>query len=358
MIAAGYPYMFRILGPLDGSRKRVDADAAQAAYRHCDPRARVDQEAYLSHFRFDESFREHLATTGSTRNFSGATYADLIAFDIDREGDLGQALQDTRQLVGTLVKEYLVPPSGVLVSFSGNKGFHVEIPTRLWLGSGGPLFHRIARVFALLVADTAGIAIDAGVYDCVRALRAPNSRHPKTGLHKRHVPIEEVDLLSVAALLDRAREPAPFDVPDCNVMPIVDGLAAQWMVAEATVKEEVAAAKQRRAELAAGAAKPRLNRLTLEIIRGEPVAVGDRHRLIYSAARDLAASGAPRHLIDSLLREAALDTGLPPREVDRQIDCGFSDAAEPIRDVPAAVSSRPEAEPVSWFECEDDEAGA
>lgn len=355
MIAA-YPYMFRILGPLDGPRKRVDADAARAAYQACDPRARVDQEAYLSHFRFDESFREHLATTGSTRNFGGTTYADLIAFDIDREGDLGQALQDTRQLVGTLIKEYLVPPAGMLVSFSGNKGFHVEIPTRLWLGSGGPRFHRIAGVFALLVANTAGISIDAGVYDRVRALRAPNSRHPKTGLHKRHTPTEQFESLSLADVLDRASQPGPFVAPDCNAMPIVDGLVAHWKAAEAAVEEEALAAQKRREDLAAGLAKPQLNRLTLTIIRGEPIAVGDRHRLIYSAARDLASSGAPRHLIDSLLRDASLDTGLPPREVDRQLDCGFADARQPSAEPVIPAASDPAPEPVSWFECDEEES--
>jgi hypothetical protein len=323
-----FPYAFRILGPLDGPRKRVDADAAHTAYRSCDLRAHVEREAYLSHFRFDDSFREYLAVTGSTRGFSGATWAEELVFDIDVEGNLAVALDAARQLVVSLVKLFATPPRGITVHFSGYKGFHVGLPTRLWLAGGGLNFHRVAGVFAGRVATQAGVQIDASVYDRVRALRAPNSRHPKSGLHKRHIPIELLETITAEQVVELAARPEPFVFPDCNVLPIVDRLAFEWQRASEAVALEEQAAAQRRADIASGLAKPTLNRLTLEIIRGEPIQIGDRHRLIYSAARDLAEKGAPRHLIDALLREASLDTGLPPREVDRQLDCGFNDALQ------------------------------
>jgi hypothetical protein len=321
-----FPYAFRILGPLDGPRKRVEAVAARAAYRRCDPRAQVDKEAYLSHFHFDESFREYLATTGSTRGFVGATWAEELVFDIDRENDMTAALDDTRRLVMSLVQVHAVPPHGMTVCFSGNKGFHVALPTRLWLADGGPSFHRVAGVFAVRLATTAEVRIDSSVYDRVRAIRAPNSRHPKTGLHKRHVPMEMLETATSGQVIELASQPAVFEAPDCNSLPIVDSLVLEWATAKQTLAAEEAAVAERRASLMAGLAKPTLNRLTMEIIRGESIEPGDRHRLIYSAARDLAENGAPRHLIDSLLRESALDTGLPPREVDRQLECGFQDA--------------------------------
>jgi hypothetical protein len=332
MIPTDYPYAFRILGPLDGPRKRVDAEAAFAAYCRCDERARVDTEAYLSHFRFDESFRDHLATTGSTRDFNGNTWAEELVFDIDAEGDLPAALEQARKLTATLTDTYEVPRKGFTSHFSGSKGFHIALPTRLWLADGGPNFHRVAGVFARRVAAAARVTIDVGVYDRVRALRAPNSVHPKTGLHKRHIPADVFETITVDQIVELARSPAPFERVNCNYMPIVDGLAWEWKHATEIMAEREAAAEQQRAKLAAGLVKPTLNRLTLEIIRGEPVEPGDRHRLIYSAARDLAEKGAPRHLVDALLREVSLDTGLPPREVDRQLDCGFNDA---IKAMPA-----------------------
>ena len=340
MIPTDYPYAFRILGPLDGPRKRVDAEAALAAYCRCEERAHVGMEAYLSHFRFDESFREHLATTGSTRDFNGNTWAEELVFDIDAEGDLPAALEQARKLTATLTDTYEVPPKGFTRHFSGSKGFHIALPTRLWLASGGPNFHRVAGVFARRVATAAGVKIDVGVYDRVRALRAPNSVHPKTGLHKRYIPPDVFESISVEQIVELARTPAPFDRVNCNYMPIVDGLAWEWKHATEIMAEREAAAEQQRANLATGLVKPTLNRLTLEIIRGEPVETGDRHRLIYSAARDLAEKGAPRHLVDALLREVSLDTGLPPREVDRQLECGFNDALKATPAVTTLLEGR------------------
>jgi hypothetical protein len=53
-------------------------------------------------------------------------------------------------------------------------------------------FHRTARRFAERLAELAAVTIDAGVYDRVRAFRAANCRHPKTGLHKRRLTLDEL----------------------------------------------------------------------------------------------------------------------------------------------------------------------
>jgi hypothetical protein len=328
MTPGNYPYAFRILGPIDGPRKRVNAEAAFIAYCRCEERARVDSEAYLSHFRFDESFREHLAATGSTRDFAGNTWAEELVFDIDAEGDLTAALDHAKKLAATLIDKYEVPPQGFTRYFSGSKGFHISVPTRMWRAEGGPNFHRIAGIFARSIAAAAGVKIDVGVYDRVRALRAPNSAHPKTRLHKRQIPADLFETITLGRIIEMARIPAPFALLDCNHMPVCDGLVWEWKSAMEIMVEREEAAAEQRDKLAAGLGKSTLNRLTLDIIRGEPIEPGDRHRLIYSAARDLAEKGAPRNLLDALLREASLDTGLPPREVDRQLDCGFKDAQQ------------------------------
>lgn len=217
-----FPYACRILGPLDGPRIRVDVAVAHAAYRSCDPRARVEREAYLSHFRFEESFREHLAATGSMRGFSGATWAEELVFDIDVEGNLPGALTATRQLAASLMTWFATPTDGISVHFSGNKGFHVGLQTRLWHAGGGVNFHRVAGMFAERVAERAGVQIDTSVYDRVRALRAPNSRHPKSDLHKRHIPLATLKTITADQVVELATHPEPFVLPDCNALPVVD----------------------------------------------------------------------------------------------------------------------------------------
>ena len=331
MSAGTHPHGFRIVGPCSGDRRRVDAARAFAAYNACDARAGVEREAYLSAFQFGDDFAEHLARSGSPAGFTGSTWSPFIWLDVDRDesaGGVGQALTDTRRLVDALDERHAVP-RGVLMPFvSGGKGFHLGIPTALWCPPASVDFHAVARQFAETIAAAAGVAVDASVFDRVRAFRAPNSRHPKTGLHKRFVPVEILDTVTVAGVLDMAREPAPFDVPAVDGIESADMLVAVWDAAGRVVADKAAAAEQRRLEVASGERSARVNKLTRAFLAGE-VVPGDRHRLCFSAAANLAELGVPLSACQALLTEPALDTGLPPRDVARQIACGHA-AAHPL----------------------------
>lgn len=322
---------FRIVGPCTGERRRVKAAETFAAYCRCDARAGVEQEAYLSAFQFDDGFAEHLARTGSPAGFAGSTWAPFVWADIDRDeaaGGLPRALADLRLFVDTLDETYAVP-RGVLLPFvSGGKGFHCGIPTALFAPAASPHFHAVARQFVETIAAEAKVAVDVGVFDRVRAFRAPNSRHPKTGLHKRFVPVEILDAVTVAGVLNMARTPEPFDVPSTDGVESADMLVAVWERAGRAVAEKAAAAEQRRVEIASGGRAASVNKLTRAFLAGE-VEVGDRHRLLYSAAANLAEVGCPLPAVRALLTEPALDLGLPPKDVARQIECGHA-AAHPL----------------------------
>ena len=69
----------------------------------------------------------------------------------------------------------------------------------------------------------------------------------------------------------------------------------------------------------------RLNRDTLEFIRAG-ADDGERHTRLFRAAANLKEFNAPPKLVHALLTEAALDSGLSPSEVRRQIDCGIAHA--------------------------------
>ena len=181
MSAATHPHGFRIIGPCTGDRRRVDAARAFLAYCQCDARARTDKEGYVSAFQFGDDFAEHLARTGSPAGFAGSTWSPFVWLDIDRDesaGGVARALADTRLLVDTLVETFGVPRCVLVPFLSGGKGFHVGIPTALWVPPASADFHLVARHFAESVAGEAKVAVDAGVFDRVRAFRAPNSRHP------------------------------------------------------------------------------------------------------------------------------------------------------------------------------------
>jgi hypothetical protein len=331
MSTATHPHGFRIVGPCTGDRRRVDAVRAFQAYCACDARAGVDREAYLSAFQFDAGFADHLARTGSPAGFAGSTWSPFVWLDIDRDeaaGGIARALTDTRRLVDTLEERFGVSRDVLVPFVSGGKGFHLGIPTALWAPPAAAGFHAVARQFAETIAAEAGVTVDAGVFDRVRAFRAPNSRHPRTGLHKRFVPVEILDTVTVDGVLGMARTPEPFDVPGTDGVESADFLVAAWDAAGRAVAEKAAAVEQRRQEVASGTRAVTVNKLTRAFLNGE-VEVGDRHRLCYSAAANLAELGCPLPAVRALLTDPALDLGLPPREVARAIENGHA-AAHPF----------------------------
>jgi hypothetical protein len=285
----------------------------------------------LSAFQFADDFTEHLARTGSPAGFTGSTWAPFVWCDVDRDeaaGGVARALDDTRRLVDTLDERFGVRRDVLVPFVSGGKGMHLGIPTALWSPTASPDFHAVARQFAETVAAAAGVAVDTGVFDRVRAFRAPNSRHPKTGLHKRYVPVDMLDAVTVNGVLSMARTPEPFDPPGTDGVESADFLVAVWDAAARAVTEKAAAAEQRRHEVGNGERAASVNKLTRAILAGD-VDVGDRHRLLYSAAANLAELGCPLSAVRALLTEPALDLGLPPKDVARAIDNGHA-AAHPF----------------------------
>jgi len=312
------PFGFRILGSCHEARRLVDADAAFVAYCQCDERADLNCEAYLSAFRFGDDFRKRADQWGrlDVKAFDGVCWSCWLWFDIDRP-DIGQALRDVRRLLAFTAERYSLDDDALLIFFSGRKGFHVGVPTLLFAAEPSHNFNAVCRQLAERLGELAGVTIDRAVYDKVRAFRAPNSRHPKTGLHKRRLTFDELMGLSVDAVLRLAATPEAFELIDFN--PPKLQAETDWQEATRRVVAQAEASIERRAN-----GIVRLNRQTLDVIRNvEPIAAGDRHRLLFSSAANLAEFGCPAELVHALLSEAGLDAGLSPSEVRRQVDCGM-----------------------------------
>jgi len=311
------PYGFRIVGAVSEPRKLVDATSAFTGYAACDELAEVNREAYLSAFQFGADFekRDNVWRV-DVRGFNGPCWAPWLWYDIDRDGDLEGATRDARRLAAGIAERFGLDGDELLCFFSGSKGYHVGLPTSLWRPAAAVDFHRIARRFAEDLAGRLSLGIDTGVYDEVRAFRAPNSRHAKTGLHKRRLMSNELLGMKIEAIVKLAREPEPFDLPE---PPAENPQAvADWRGAAQAVQSQTEANRERRAAKTGAT----LNRQTLDFIR-DGATERDRHRLLFSAAANLAEFGCPADLARALLTEAGLDCGLPHREVERQIRCGL-----------------------------------
>lgn len=324
---------FRLVGPPTGARRRINWRKAFDAYCRLQVTGGSDHECYLSAFSYADDFAAHLAEHGTTGGYDGVCGAGWLWWDIDRDDDLDAAHDDAVRLSAYLADAYAIEPHQQLVFFSGVKGFHVGMPLGGFNPAPGTDFHRVARHFAEHVAADAEITIDTGVYDKVRAFRAPNSRHPKSGLYKRRLTAEQLHELDIDAIRKLAEHPEAFEPPtDAACAP---DLPAAWNEADAEVERLDREQAERKRDIASGKATARVNRQTLAFIQ-DPPGKGDRHRLLFSAAANLAECGAPYDLVHDLLSESALDSGLPPADVERQIRCGCEHATElppPARDV-------------------------
>ena len=111
-------------------------------------------------------------------------FADTFIIDIDREGDLTAAKEDTEHLLEYLQKMGWTQD---YVCFSGSKGFHISLPFGFRSKSPDPVQRELdtqkikTTLVAQLKQDT-GIVMDTIVsWDTRRIVRLPGTIHGKTG---------------------------------------------------------------------------------------------------------------------------------------------------------------------------------
>ena len=315
MNANEFRFGFRALGR-EADRKETVWQSAFRAHVEADPRAMTAGECYLSHFVFSDEFRAHLATTGSTAGYTGLTWLQWLVFDIDVEGDILEALTQARRLAAWLVDRFRLEPDELMFFYSGSKGFHVQVPSSLWNGSPAANFHDYARRFAETLAIHADVKIDSGVYARVNLLRAPNSKHRKTGHYKVQLRYDELLNLKPEAIFEIAAEPREGWIPE----PVgVNSEAADcWREIVKLVDDDQAGSAERRSSNGAAKLNP-----TTRAVLVEGSFVGDRHRELFSSAANLAEFGSVDELAFALLTPCGLNSGLSPSEVQRQIACGL-----------------------------------
>lgn len=174
-----------------------------------------------TYFRYDDGILKHFEQNRSVRDYSGSVYTDRVPFDIDREGNLGDALIDARALVTHLATTWDI--EGVRCWFSGHKGFAIEIPA-VYFGGFAPspdLPTRMKRLVEKLI-DGSGVEVDTAIYEAVRLWRQPNTKNGHSGLYK--VPLTAYELLSltvkeIKALAVAPREIAVADDDDWDARP-------------------------------------------------------------------------------------------------------------------------------------------
>ena len=185
-------------------------------------------ECYASIFHFSDEILLYLAEhrvdgRPSIAGYDGKVSAPFLPLDIDAHppaGALEDALALARRVYQQLIERWEASPEAVHVYFSGAKGFHLLIDTRVFGRVAAS--HDLHRIFSRVrldllraLPDAARPLFDLAIGDKVRLLRLPNTRHAGSGLYKVALSADELLTRSVAEIRELARAPRPLRGVSC-----------------------------------------------------------------------------------------------------------------------------------------------
>lgn len=300
-------WAYRIIGGTHEARVSVHAGTALGKYARCDAEMKLDSEAYLSAFRFGDDAKKQIDATGTLRDYHGPCWSPWLWLDIDRD-DRDVATGDAKRLLEFVLERYTdLAGEDLLVFFSGNKGYHFGLPVPDGIGPSDD-FNDVAKRLALALAAHAQVRIDEVIYNKTRAFRAPNSRHPKTGLYKRWLTHEQLLSWDADEVVRHARRPVPFTVPTRKHSAL---MLADWQ--EAVTRHE----QRKRESAGAHRVAGRLTAETQDFLR-YGAEEGHRHDRLFRAAANMAELDRDV-LIGQVLGGIAADCAMPPAEIRRVI---------------------------------------
>lgn len=165
-----------------------------------------EKDYYLSLYQYNQ---EHFDQWVKTKTVSGIknTTTKKLLFDFDNATNPEAARQDAVTVVSRLLSKG-IPAESVQVAFSGNKGFSVEVDT-------GNTFTQdeFKNITFALASDLS--TFDRVVNDPNRIVRVVGTKHPKSGLYK--FPLS-VDQLTSMSIVDIKLKAANLDNVDYKVM--------------------------------------------------------------------------------------------------------------------------------------------
>lgn len=174
-------------------------------------------DCFCTYFRYPEAFVKHIKEKGSVRGYNGPCFTDYLPVDIDSL-DLDKSLDTTKKFLENLKLIHDVDLNVLPIYFSGAKGFHIMIPSKLFsIEPDTKLPEFLKNLVRELLVE--GIEVDEKIYDKTRLLRIPNTRHSATGLYKIPLSVEEVFNKSIEEIKELAKKPRYEELwdPECDL---------------------------------------------------------------------------------------------------------------------------------------------
>lgn len=177
---------------------------------------------YTSYFFFSDELLTYLsaqaAPAPSVAGYQGKVWAPYLPLDLDH-AELTPALEAARLLSHFFLEVWRIDPNGLQIYFSGAKGFHFMLDTRLF-GKLAParswpmVFDALRRHLAQRLPEGLREVVDLSIKDRMRLWRLPNTVHEKSRLYKIIVTPAELAALDGDGLRALAAKPRPLSATD------------------------------------------------------------------------------------------------------------------------------------------------
>jgi hypothetical protein len=178
---------------------------------------------YATYFFFSDELLTYMSTLGNSgaptiSGYEGKVWAPYFPIDLDHP-DVEPALAATRLLVSIFLDRWRIDPQGLQIYFSGSKGFHLMLDTRLFgriaAAKNLPVvFDSLRRHLAQELPERLREVVDLAIKDRVRLLRLPNTVHEKSKLHKIVLGADELHNAGANEIRRWARHIRPLAVTD------------------------------------------------------------------------------------------------------------------------------------------------
>lgn len=155
-----------------------------------------ESEYYVSLYQYND---KHYEQWKSTKTVSGIkdTTTDRLLWDFDAANDIESARQDAITLSTRLLSKG-IKADNIQVSFSGNKGFNVELLTNKSFTQ-----EEFKNITFALASDLP--TFDKVVNDSNRIIRLVGTKHAKSGLYKIPLTVNQLSNLDVPAIKTLAK---------------------------------------------------------------------------------------------------------------------------------------------------------
>ncbi len=220
-----------------------------------------------------------------------------LYFDLDGQ----TAHEDIKKLTALLIN-YGCPTQSIYPFFSGNKGFHVEVPFEPLGIEPDKILNKIFGNIAKKIKDENKLlSLDTAIYDNVRLWRLPNSINSKSGLYKIPLSLNEINL-PLDEIKKLAKSPRTnFSYPD--VLP--------WESFNELFKK----------------AKNQKRTLNVKVTDGvfTPVGEGERNITTFKRAIRLKAEGKSLQEAITICKGIADTPPLPENEIIKTVSSAYQD---------------------------------